>query len=146
MAQVAFLVSSLIGLLLIGVIVALIGRGGKHYALPERIAPREGRSSIGRATRSPAVWTLVFVVTVIVLAGAAVLFVGGTGIPEGVKPVAGVILAVGTAVLLLGYVFYGTFASARSRGLADAQAAALGTWALGLLFITTIALKLLGVF
>ena len=71
------------------------------------------------------------------------LFVGGGGaLGRG----AGVVLAAGAATVLVAYLFYGTFISARGRGLSNSQAAALGSWALGLLAIAVISFKLLGVF
>lgn len=147
MAQVALLLSSLIGILLLGVVAALIGRGSRGYTLPARITSEEGEPSrFARAARSPAVWTLAFVGAALGLAGAALAFVGVISLPEGTRAVAGLALAAGTGLLLLFYVFYGTFASARARGLGSSQAAALGSWMIGLLFVVIIALKLLGLF
>lgn len=144
MAQVGLLVSTLIGLLVIGAIVVLIGRDARGYSLPERIAPAEGPSPVTRAAHSPAVWTFAFILACLVFGGAALLFVGGASLPEGIRPAAGVVLAAGFGLVLLGYVFYGTFTSARARGLADSQAAALGSWIVGLLIVTVIAIRLLG--
>jgi hypothetical protein len=145
MAQIAFLLSSLIGILLIGVVAALIGRGSRGYSLPERVTSGEGEPSLlVRLARSPAVWTLAFVVVTLGLAGAALAFTGVVAISPGAEAAAGIALAVGAGLLVLFYLFYGTFASARARGLGSSQAAALGSWAIGLLFAVVIALKLLG--
>ncbi|MFB6303286.1 MAG: hypothetical protein ABEH78_10565 [Haloferacaceae archaeon] len=146
MAQVALLLSSLIGILLIGVIAALIGRGSRGYSLPERVTSEEGEPSpLVRAVRSPAVWTLAFVLAALGLAGAALAVAGIVPLSPGATAAAGGALAAGAGLLLLFYIFYGTFASARARGLAKSQAAMLGSWAVGLLFVVVIALKLLGV-
>ncbi|MFB6080738.1 MAG: hypothetical protein ABEJ81_07060 [Haloferacaceae archaeon] len=146
MAQVAFLLSTLIGILLIGAVAVLIGRGSRQYSLPRRVTGGEGESSLlARAARSQVVWTLVFVVAAIGLGGAAILFTGTVPIPDGIKAAAGGALAAGVGILLMFYVFYGTFASARARGLGSSQAAALGSWLVGLLFIVVVALKLLGI-
>ncbi|MFB6281121.1 MAG: hypothetical protein ABEH40_03785 [Haloferacaceae archaeon] len=145
MAQVALLLSSLIGLLLIGAIAALIGRGSRGYSLPRRVTSGdEGPSLLGRIARSPAVWTLTFVVAALGLAGAALAVAGVVALPDGTKAAAGVALAAGTGLLLAFYLFYGTFASARARGLGNSQAAMIGSWVIGLLFVVVIALKLLG--
>ena len=145
MAQVAFLLSTLIGLLLIGAIAVLIGRGSRQYSLPRRVTSGEGEPSpLVRAARSQTVWTLTFVVAAIGLAGAALVVADIITISEGAKAAAGIAVAAGTGLLLAFYLFYGTFASARARGLQSSQAAMLGSWAIGLLFAVVIALKLLG--
>lgn len=145
MAQSAFLFSTLVGFLLIGALVVLLGRGSRRYSLPDRISRGEGDPPLAaRAARSPAVWTLTFVVACVGFAGAALVFVGVLSLPAGTRAIAGAGLVVGGALVLVFYLFYGTFASARGHGLANSHAAALGSWAVGLLFVVVIALKLLG--
>ncbi|MFB6157078.1 MAG: hypothetical protein ABEJ34_04475 [Haloferacaceae archaeon] len=146
MAQVGLLLGPLIEFLLLSVLVALLGRGARGYSLPERLATGEGEPSLAaRAARSPAVWTLGFVAACVGFAGAALAFVGVLSLPSGTRAAAGAGLVGGTALALVFYLFYGTFASARGRGLANSYAAALGSWAVGLLFVVVIALKPLGV-
>lgn len=146
MAQAALLLSTLIGILLIGVIAALIGRGSRGYSLPRRVTSGDEEPSLlARAAGSPAVWTVTFVVAALGLAGAALAVAGVVTLSDGATAAAGAALAGGTGLLLAFYLFYGTFASARARGLGNSQAAMIGSWVIGLLFVAVIALKLLGI-
>lgn len=143
MVQTVLVGSLLFGLLLVGTAAYLSGRGWRRYApLVDR---SDERSALGRALASPAAWALAFV-GVAVAAGVGVIAVVGGEIPAGTQRLAGLLLAAGTAVAITLYLFYGTFVSARDRGLKSSQAAALGSWAVGLLFIVVVVVKLMGVF
>ena len=143
MVQTALVGSLLFGLLLVGIAAYLSGHGWRRYApLLEGV---DTRSSLRRALDSPAVWTVAFLVVVVAAALGALAFVAGE-IPAETQQAAGLFLAAGTAVGITLYLFYGTFVSARSRGLKSSQAAALGSWAVGLLFIVVVVFKLMGMF
>ncbi|SFR68985.1 hypothetical protein [Halogeometricum limi] len=146
MVQSALLVSFVLGLGLLSVVVLLTGRGWRTYSVAGGWTTRPRPSALARGADSPAVWTAAFVAVTLAFGGAAILFVGGTEIPEGMAAMGGVVL-VGLATLVFGsYVFYGTFVSARNRGLKNSQAALLGAWAIGALFLVAVTLKLFGLF
>lgn len=149
MAQEALFAGLVFGVALAAAVV-LTGRGRREYSVAGGWATRTGTgtrpSALSRAADSPAAWTAAFVVVALAFGGAAVLFVAGGDVPAGLAAAGGAFL-LAAAVLVFGlYVFYGTFVSARGRGLKNAQAALLGVWALGSLFVLAVALKLLGAF
>lgn len=143
MAQTALVVSFLFGVALVATVAFVAGREWREYTPAVGDRSGDGPGLVSRAASDPTVWTVAFLVAALGGVGATVLFVGDGG--EGLRQGAGVFLAVGAAVVLVGYLFYGTFVSARGRGLKSSQAAALGSWALGLLGIAVISFKLLGV-
>ena len=101
-------------------------------------------SALGRQARTPAAWSVGFVLLTVVAGVATVLVVGGFGTGSGLGSASAALLAVIGAVVLGGYVFVGTFLTARSRGLYAAQAAAFGSWAVGLLVLAAVAVALIG--
>ncbi|MFB6161593.1 MAG: hypothetical protein ABEJ61_10535 [Haloferacaceae archaeon] len=143
MAQTALVVSFLFGVALVATVAFVARREWRGYTPAVGAGADGGVSAVVRAANGPTAWSLAFLVAALGGVGATVLFVGGaTG---ALKRGAGIALAGGAAVVLVGYLFYGTVVSARGRGLANAQAVALGSWALGLLGIAVITIKLLGV-
>jgi hypothetical protein len=140
MAQAEYLLSTLVtGGLLLGVAVAIgraIGPGFRFDAGPER--PSLSR----RLADDPRVWMLSFLALVLVFGGGAVVFVGGFELPSMAVTLAGAALVGGTLVVLVGYVFYGTYMAARSRGRPSSMAAAQGATALGTLFLVALVVKL----
>jgi hypothetical protein len=144
MAQPTLLVGFLVGLALVVGIAVLSTRG--RYRYKPRFYPRGERSPgiLTRAARSPAVWMVSFLVLALLAGGATVLAVGGFDVSPDVAANAGVVLAGIGGTVLVGYVFYGTVAAARARGLHSAQAVAFGSWAVGLLVLVAVAVSLLG--
>ncbi|WP_380678668.1 hypothetical protein [Salinigranum sp. GCM10025319] len=146
MAQSMFLLSVLTGAVLVALVVFLNARGWRQYT-PAGLGFREReRSSLSAATENPTVWVVAFLAAILVFGGATVAFVSGgtSGISDSMVQTAGIVLAVGTAVVAVGYLFFGTFIAARGRGLGNAAAVALGSWALGLLFVVVVVVKLMG--
>jgi hypothetical protein len=143
MVQSILVGSALFGLLVVGVVAYLAGHEWRHYS--PILAGRDGESTLQRLLRHPGVWTATFVVAVVGLGLSVVAVVSGD-ITGDVRQTAGLFLAVGTAAGLTLYLFFGTFVSARSRGLARSQAAALGSWVVGLLLVVAIVFRLLGTF
>jgi hypothetical protein len=144
MVQTALVGSVLFGVALIAT-VAYLSRSGWRRASPATLGGREDASPVERAGNEPMVWTVAFL-SAIVAAGLATVAFVGQGFPEGTQGIAGVILVAGGGAVLVGYLFYGTFISARNRGLLHSQAAALGAWMVALLGIVVITLKLVGLF
>jgi hypothetical protein len=143
MVQTVLVGSALFGLLLVGVAGYLSRHEWRGYS---PLIQRSGRSSMAeRALSHPATWTAVFLLAVVGFGVAVVATVSGD-IGAATQQLAVLLLAAGTGLGLVFYLFYGTFVSARNRGLESSQAAALGSWAIGLLFIVVVALKLAGMF
>lgn len=146
MAQESLLVSFVLGVALLAVVVVFLGRGWRDYTPVAGWSRAERRSVLSRGADSPAVWTAAFVVLAVGFGMAAVLYVGGSGIPEGMAAVGGAFLVTAATLVFTLYVFYGTFVSAKNRGLKNSQAALLGAWAIGSLLVVAITVKLLGLF
>ncbi|ADE03097.1 hypothetical protein [Haloferax volcanii] len=156
MAQTGLFLGFVLGVALLALTVFLTGRGWRQYSVTSVPTPTGGGSSgnageserergsgsgSGTAARrwadDPTVLSLGF-------GAVAVLFVGGSTIPEGVSDAAGPVLVAGTLTVVVTYLFYGTYHAARGRGLERSQAALLGSWVLGLLFVVGVALRLVG--
>ncbi len=139
-----FLLSVLTGVVLVATVVFLSGRGWRQYT-PAAVggATRDGRSGLVELAENPTVWVLAFVAAIAVFGGATIAFVGG-GVSESAVQLGGIVLLVAGGLVAVGYLFFGTFIAARGRGLGNAAAAALGSWALGLAFILVVVAKLMG--
>jgi hypothetical protein len=150
MVQTALVGSVLFGAVLVATVAYLSRRGWRTYSPAPATGsdgPGGGAAVLERAVDDPAVWTVAFLLAVAAAGLTTVAFVGsGLGLPEGANAVAGGLLVAGAVAVLAGYLTYGTFVSARNRGLANSQAAALGAWALGLAAIVVIVLKIAGLF
>lgn len=140
MAQAEYLLSTLVtGGLLLGVAVAVgraVGSGFRFEHGPAR--PSLSR----RLADDPRVWMLSFLALILVFGGGAVVFVGGFSLPSSAVTLAGAALVGGTLVVLVGYVFYGTYLAARARGRPPSMATAQGATALGTLFLVALVVKL----
>lgn len=139
MAELAYLTSALVTGALLLVVWALVARmeNWRSYELTiADLAPEDGSLA-----DSPAVWTLGFLLMTLVAGGGAVLLVSDVSLAAnlgGWIAMAGVF-----GVFLLGYLLYGTYSSARNRGLHSSQAALLSAWLFGSLVVVAIAAKLL---
>ncbi|MGB9958602.1 hypothetical protein ACOZ4B_19660 [Haloferax prahovense] len=151
MAQTGLFLGFVLGVVLLALTVFLTGRGWRHYTVTSVPTPTGGGSAGGgggdtarRWGDDPTVLSLVFVLAALGFGAMAVLFVGGSAIPESVTNAAGPALVAGTLGVVVAYLFYGTYHAARGRGLERSQAALLGSWVLGLLFVVGVALRLVG--
>lgn len=140
MAQAEYLLSTLVtGGLLLGVAVAV----GRAVGSDFRFEHGPARPSLSRRLADdPRVWMLAFLALVLVFGGGAVVFVGGFSLPASAVTLAGAALVGGTLVVLVGYVFYGTYLAARARGRPPSMATAQGATALGTLFLVALVVKL----
>jgi hypothetical protein len=129
-------VTAVMGVFLAAVVVFLASRAWKGYAPGDG----EGGSLLRSLKRSPVVWVLSFLLVIGGVAASVVVFVSGS--PAQQALVSGVLVAVG-ALLLVGYVGYGTFTSSRAHGHTNAVAAMLSAWALGALLLFAITASLL---
>ncbi|WP_410764497.1 hypothetical protein [Haloferax sp. DFSO60] len=145
MAQGFLYAGFVVGLVLLALVVAFIGRGRREYKVA--FVTREDESlgdAMRRWTDNPAVLSLVFLAIAFGFGGAAVLFIGGTGIPAEMASSAGAFLIGATVLAVVTYLFYGSYTTARSWGLKRSQAVLVGSWVLGALFVVTVSLRLLG--
>lgn len=144
MAQTALVASFLLGVLLVAGGIVLLSRGRFRYSPSYANDDADFATTVVRVAQRPLTWTVSFVVLTLLAGGTTVLAVGGFDVSSGIAGGATVLLAAIGAVVLVGYLFYGTFVVARSRGLHPAQAAAFGSWAVGLLVLAVVAASLVG--
>ena len=102
---------------------------------------REGPGVVSRVAENTTAWIAGFLLLVVVFGGGAVAFVAGV-LSEPMVNAIGVVLGVATAAVVGGYLFYGTYASARGRGRPSSIAVAEGTTLVGTLFLLVITVKL----
>lgn len=140
MASTIYLVSmAFMALFLLAIVGAIVGRDWKAYTPTLR---PEG-SSLSSAAGNESIWVLLFVVTALAVGGGATLFVSGESYSATLVTTGGIVVAVALALAFLFYLFYGSYAAAKSRGFQRAAAVMAGSWVLGLLLVTAIVLKLL---
>jgi hypothetical protein len=145
MAQTTLVVSFLLGVFIVGGAVLLLSRGRFRYTPAYGADGGDLADRLAEVARTPVAWMVGFLALTLVAGAATVLAVGGYGVAAGVSGGAAALLAAVGVAVLAGYLFYGTFAAARSRGLHSAQAAAFGSWALGLVLLLAVAASLLGI-
>ncbi|MFC7078986.1 hypothetical protein [Halorussus caseinilyticus] len=140
MARTAYLTSALVtGVVLLAVWVAVARmEEWRHYDRSASETPaRPGETG---ASESVGAWVAGFLLLVLVAGGGAVLLVSDPAVASAVG--SWVALAVVFAVVLVGFLLWGTYSSARFRGLRSAQAALLSAWLFGSLFVAAVAVKL----
>lgn len=99
------------------------------------------------AADDPAVLAMAFLLLAVGM-GLSVVAAVGDGLVEGI-PVDLLAVVVGAtfSLVLVGYLFWGTYAASRRRGLGNAQAVGVGIGTLSLLFLVVISVQLVfGVF
>lgn len=135
MATIVYLASALVmGVLLLGTLLALARAADQSVPFV-----RAESGGLTESLSGPTGWILGFVLLVAGAIGGAVAFVGGFGIGSSVGSTALVaVLLAG----LFGYVLFGTYTMARSRGLPSAHAAGVSMWAGGAVVVLGIAVKL----
>ncbi|WP_137286183.1 hypothetical protein [Halorussus salinisoli] len=141
MARTAYLVSALVtGVVLLGVW-AFVARmeDWRRYDSSASGGRRDPTDGTG-VTDSVGAWVAGFLLLVFVAAGGAVLLVSDAAVASAVG--SWVALAGMFGVLIVGFLLWGTYSSARFRGLQSAQAALLSAWLLGSLSVAAIAVKL----
>ncbi|MFC6938831.1 hypothetical protein ACFQE8_02500 [Salinirubellus sp. GCM10025818] len=138
MAQTLILSTLLTGALVLAVVLVAVRWIDWQAYTPD--APG-GRDLVSRAAGNQSVWIAGFLLLLVVFGGGAVVFVAG-GLPEETVNAIGLVLGVATAAVVGGYLFYGTYASARGRGRPSSVAVAEGSTLVGTLFLLVITAKL----
>ncbi|NEU58049.1 hypothetical protein [Halorussus sp. MSC15.2] len=140
MAETAYLASAAVTGIAVLAVWAFVTRmeDWRHYDAANAEGAHTSRSP--DATDSVGTWAAAFFALVLVAGGGAVLLVSDVGVASAV----GDWVAVGSVlgVSLLGFLLWGTYSSARFRGLRSAQAALLSAWLFGSLFVAAVAVKL----
>lgn len=140
MASTIYLVSAaLMALLLVAVVAAVVGRNWEEYT-PETSS---GQSVWGALADSESVWALAFLVGALALGIGATLFVSGESFSGSLVNLGGIVVAVSLALSFVFYLFYGSYAAAKSRGFQRAAAVMAGSWILALLVVAVITVNLL---
>ncbi len=147
MAEIGYLASAaLMGLLLVAVAAAVARHEGWVSVAEEGPEPESSWDAtvdrLDGLARNPTVWTLTFVVLTAAIGVGVILFVGGGPVPEGTQALAGMIVAGILGLVVCGFLFAGTYLTAKSKGRSTAWGVAEGTAALGLLIIVAIVLAL----
>ncbi|GAB6878988.1 hypothetical protein JCM17823_12620 [Halorubrum gandharaense] len=146
MVQLTLLSTVLMGLLVAATFVAVAKIGAKRE--PPRGEEPASRydaitESLSDLARTPAVWSLAFVVITLGVGLTALLAVGDFGLPEGLTDTL-LSLSFGfLGVLITGFVFLGAYFGARGRGLGNAHGVAAGSFAAGLVFLVLVSAQLL---
>lgn len=148
MVTVQLLSTVLMAGLLIVVLAAAsrIAKRTPHGAAADPDAGGSGWSTLAdllrRLASDPGVWAAGFVLVAVGLGLGAVAIVGD-GLVAGVPvDVLAVVVGATLALVLVSYLFWGTYAASRHRGLGNAQAVGVGIGTLGLLFLLLVALQL----
>lgn len=144
MAEITYLTSTfLMGILLIVVMTVVASmRNWRQYA-PQPEAAGDGggyaipgESALSRGVRNPVTWFVTFFLLVFAVGGASVLFLDSS-------VDAWLIVGAIFGPLLVAFLFWGAYESARSRGMSNSIAAGVASTVLGALLLVAITVKLL---
>lgn len=138
-------VSNLVIGTIMGVVLLLIAAGVNVIRTWRRESPEAEAASgaVFDALRSPAVWTVAFVLLAFAFGLGAVVVVGGLAVPALDSAVAAAVMIAAFGVLIVAFFFAGVYSTARARGADSAPAVALVSGIVGLLVIVAIVAKLL---
>lgn len=140
MAETAYLTSALVTGTVLLVVWAFVARmeNWRYYDPTAEANAEATRRTDG--TESVGAWIAGFLLLVAVAGGGAVLLVSDAGLAAGVGGWTALVAVFG--VLLGGFLLWGTYSSARYRGLPSAHAALLSAWLFGTLSVAAIAVNL----
>lgn len=146
MVSLTLLSTALMGVLVVATFVAVARIGGQRSP-PGSEEPTdryaELTETLSELVRTPAVWTVGFVVIAVGVGAAAVLAVGDFGLPEGMSGLFLNVVYAAVGLLLTGFVFLGVYFATRGRGLGNAHGIAAGSFAAGLVFLVLVTAQLL---
>ncbi|MBX0295411.1 hypothetical protein [Haloarcula nitratireducens] len=143
----AYLVSTaLMGVFVLAVL-GWIGRsrGWYHYSpSADRVALPPGDdldAQFARLSGDPLALTAAFALLVVGAVGGVALYIGG---PTEMRAAAGIAVALGGGLLLVGYLLFGVYLSATRRGHPRSLAVAESATVAGVLFLVAVTLQLVG--
>ncbi|SMO79882.1 hypothetical protein [Halorubrum cibi] len=145
MASLTLLSTALMGLLVLATVVAAARIGGQRA--PGADETEDTYTALTRQlsgiARTPAVWSVAFVVIALGVGALVVLSVGNFAFVEGFTGSLLSALYAVVGLLVTGFVFLGAYFGVRGRGLGNAHGVAAGSFAAGLVFLVLIAVQLL---
>ena len=110
---------------------------------PEPGGWRRVQNRLAAASEDPGILAVGFLLLAVGM-GLGVVAAVGDGFVEGVSvDLFAVVLGATLSLVIVAYLFWGTYAASRRRGLGNAQAVGVGIGTLGLLFLAVIAAQLL---
>jgi hypothetical protein len=140
MAQTAYLTSALVtGVLLLAVWMLVLRMENWRQYEPAGAEERRYDRSSGDGD-SVGAWIAGFLALTLVAGGGAVLLVSDASLAAAAGSWVALVALFG--VLLGAYLLWGTYSSARFRGLPSAHAALVSAWLFGILSVAVIAIKL----
>ena len=146
MVSLTLLSTALMGLLVVGTFLAIARIGGRRVP-PGSDEPVDRYAVMterfGEIARTPAVWSITFIVITLGVGALAVLAVGDFGLVEGLSDTLLGATYAAVGLLLTAFVFFGVYFGTRGRGLGNAHGVAAGSFAAGLVFLLLITVQLL---
>lgn len=140
MAQFSLLASTLLmGALVVAAALGIRAVGQQRTHVGATVGQPAG--AMQRVAGSPIAWTVGFLVLVVAGLGSALLYATGTSVAPAVPQMWLVGVLVGVVVL---YLLWGVYHSARYRGFQPPAAIATAAWLVGTLVVAVITLQLLG--
>jgi VIT1/CCC1 family predicted Fe2+/Mn2+ transporter len=94
-------------------------------------------------SQDPLMWTLSFFLLTVGLGASVLLYVGGGPVSDANQAAAGVVIAGLFALVICGFLFFGAYITAKSKGRSTAWGVAEGVIALGLVFMAAIMTNLI---
>ena len=146
MVSLTLLSTALMGLLVVGTFLAIARIGGQRVPPgSDESVDRYGAMTnrLSEVARTPAVWSIGFVVITLGVGALAVLAVGDFGFAEGLSETLLSVTYAAVGLLLTAFVFLGAYFGTRGRGLGNAHGVAAGSFAAGLVFLLLITIQLL---
>lgn len=144
MVSIVYLASTvLMAVFTVGIVFAMLRLGDLRGYSVDREDSTEGLEAFGERLTSfgsnQTVWMVVFFALVVVFGGAVWALLSGAVSPSmGAAGVVGGALA----LVLVGYVLFGSYRMVKTHGRSTAEAVGISAWALGSLLVIAIAAKL----
>lgn len=144
MVSLTLLSTVLMGLLVVVTAIA-VARLGIRREPPTRETGDSYEATVDRLSslsKSPAVWTVTFVVAALAVGLLPILAVGRFGVSEALSATFFNVVYAIIGLLIAVFVFVSAYAGTRQRGLGNAQGVVVGSLALGMLFLLLVAVQL----
>ncbi|MDS0260873.1 hypothetical protein NDI56_15820 [Haloarcula sp. S1CR25-12] len=142
MAATALASTALMGVLVVGVVSWLAWRQGWYHYAPSvtglAVGPREADT---RLSEDPRALAVTFAVLLVGAVGGVVAYIAG---PVDQQPMVGTAVALATGGVLAGYLLFGVYSAALSRGHPRSLAVAESATVAGALFLVAVTAQLVG--
>lgn len=125
------------------VAVAVFIRRLRHWRHDKPESESSGFDALASFFKDPRSWIASYALLMIVAAGGVYVALGGAGVPESLANAGPMILGGIFAAAILVFVGAGTYTAVRGHNRSSSQAAGMGAFAVGLLLLAAIAVKLI---